>query len=134
MVDPKLLNERCIITPHLGEMERILSKVGGDEASLLATGVTIILKGEKDRVFNSKNEIVVEGGNAGMTKGGTGDVLAGLVAGLYAFSDEALSAAVVGSYVNKKAGEALFEEVGPFFKTSQLAAQIPAVLRAVLYR
>lgn len=134
MVDPKLLNERCIITPHLGEMDRVLSKLGGSEEALLKTGVTIILKGEKDRVFNSVNEVWVEGGNAGMTKGGTGDVLAGLVAGLYAFSDEPLSAAVVGSFVNKKAGETLFEEVGPFFKTSQLAAEIPAVLRAVLYR
>ncbi len=133
MVDPKLLNHNCIITPHVGEMERLLAKVGGDEKALLKSGVVVLLKGPKDRVFSHGTEEWIEGGNAGMTKGGTGDVLAGLVAGLYVSTDDSFAAAVLGSFVNKKAGESLYNKVGPFFKTSQLASEIPIVLKTALY-
>lgn len=132
MVDPKLLNSKCIITPHPGEWERLLGKVDGGEAKLKESGVTVLLKGEKDRVFNREAEVWVTGGNAGMTKGGTGDALAGLVAGLYVFTDEPMAAAVIGSFVNKTAGDTLYKKVGPFFKTSQLVTEIPVVLKHVL--
>ena len=73
----------------------------------------------------------VSGGNAGMTKGGTGDVLAGLVAALYC-KNEAFLSACAGSYINKKAGENLFKRVGYYFNASDLADEIPRVMKELL--
>jgi NAD(P)H-hydrate epimerase len=137
MVDPQLLNEHCIVTPHHRELVMVCEKLtdGKDLSSDLdlkeipaqLQGATIILKGHVDTVANSHQTISVAGGNAGMTKGGTGDVLAGLVAALYATND-AMTAAVVASYVNKKAGDELYKNVGPFFNASELVEAVPKVL------
>jgi hydroxyethylthiazole kinase-like uncharacterized protein yjeF len=152
MVDVALLNENTIITPHFQELKWILetfdAQVSGGQSQrlplpadaprdvapylsqlqlLVKQGVTVLLKGPTDLVFHQDQVIQVAGGNAGMTKGGTGDVLAGLVAALYC-KHEAVTAAVVASYVNKKAGEKLAEKVGPFFNASDLVTVIPEVL------
>ena len=139
MVMPSLLNANVIITPHATELERLLNavsvqqKIGSDDCFnwLLETGVTILLKGHKDFIYHKKTVVEVEGGNPGMTKGGTGDVLAGMVAGLYC-ANEAEVSAVVGSYTNKRAGEVLAEKVGPFFNASDLVQKVPEVLWAQL--
>lgn len=115
------------------------------QVSAVLHGATVLRKGESDFVTryhvkrtgkgfgNAEDDFeVVTGGNAGMTKGGTGDALAGLVAGLYAFCDDPFTVAVVASYVNKKAGDELFKSVGPFFTTNQLVEQIPKTLKEVL--
>lgn len=124
MIDIGLLNRHCIVTPHQGEYERLQGTISGE--------VTILLKGLVDEVsFGDKRELI-GGGNPGMTKGGTGDALAGLAAGLYSFCDDPFAVAVVASYVNKRAGDKLYESVGPFFTTNQLVEQIPKTLKEVL--
>ncbi|MEO8581593.1 MAG: NAD(P)H-hydrate dehydratase [Patescibacteria group bacterium] len=133
MIDPKLFTNKTIITPHHQEYAWLLEKVGrknteGYPFAELSEHPTILLKGKVDEVFNAEQKILVEGGNEGMTKGGTGDVLAGLVAGLYAFTDNPFAAAVVASYVNKHAGDELYKTVGPFFNSTDLANQIPKTL------
>lgn len=138
MVHPQLLTERCIITPHAGELERLISHFSFSDSSseatiknVLETRCTILLKGHTDFVYSGSEVVEITGGNPGMTKGGTGDVLAGLVAALYT-QNSALVAAAVGSYCNKKAGEELAKSVGPFFNASDLVAAIPGVLWAEL--
>lgn len=139
MVDPQLLTSSCIITPHQRELTRLFQNSDATKnlsnekaiAMLVTRGVTILLKGEIDHVYllnNGQQETVaVAGGNAGMTKGGTGDVLAGLVGALYCLHS-AQAAAVVGSYVNKKAGELLYQTRGPFFNASDLVDAVPRAL------
>jgi hydroxyethylthiazole kinase-like uncharacterized protein yjeF len=123
MIDATLLQPGHIITPHHREIERL-----NVTPELLADrGVTIVLKGRTDEVWADGQKILVEGGNAGMTKGGTGDVLAGLVAALYTTHTAAV-AAVVGSYVNKLAGDTLYDSAGPYFNASELAVQVPKSL------
>lgn len=63
-----------------------------------------------------------------MTKGGTGDVLAGLIAALACKNDPFL-ATIAGSFLNKRAGDELYKTVGPFFNASDLAAQIPKIMK-----
>lgn len=129
MFDPQLLKPHHLITPHRQELEMVLEKIEAKDplAWLKATGAGILLKGKVDQVeFGGKHYTII-GGNAGMTKGGTGDVLSGLVAGLYCNHDQ-LTSLVVGSYVNKRAGEALFEVVGPYFNATDLAAAVPEVM------
>ena len=94
-------------------------------------GCTILLKGEKDVVCSPGQCVEISGGNAGMTKGGTGDVLAGLVASL-ACKNDLFLAASAGSYINKKAGEALFEKGGYYFNSSDLVSEIPITMRKLL--
>lgn len=136
MILPELLTSSMIITPHKGELERLegtiqhRQKVDSDLSSfdtLLAKGTSVVLKGPTDYVYVGNAVIEVTGGNPGMTKGGTGDVLAGLIAALYCVNEKEV-AAVVGSYINKKAGEKLAEEVGAFFNASDLVEMVPKVL------
>lgn len=145
MISPQLLNKNMIITPHLRELAMLLAKIESqDEASLqekLLTasdtdlqvwcqklnGVTLLLKGKVDRVCAADQVISIEGGDPGMTKGGTGDVLAGLVAAL-ACTNDLLTASVVGSVVNKRAGEVLAEKYGSFFNASMLITAVPEAL------
>lgn len=141
MVSPNLLTDRCIITPHRKELEQLLENgsemeldaflnAGGIDLAALSQQLNqtaILLKGPIDTIAYQQQSWQVEGGNAGMTKGGTGDVLAGLIAGLYT-NNQLLPSLIAASYINKKAGDALFEEVGPFYNASDLLNKIPQVL------
>lgn len=132
-LDPSLLTASHLITPHHQELVGLATKVGLDpklpllRLSRSLNGCTILLKGQVDRVATSTQEFQVPGGNAGMTKGGTGDVLAGLAAGLYCHYD-ILTSAVVASWVNKAAADQLWQTVGPYFNASDLADQVPKTL------
>lgn len=125
MVLPQLLTPSCIITPHHQELTLIEQKML--KQNLDAPPVITLLKGKIDQIITPQQTYQIEGGNAGMTKGGTGDVLAGLVAGLYATND-ALSSCLVASYINKQAGDYLYSTVGPFFNASDLVQAIPQTL------
>ncbi len=125
MVLPQLLTPSCIITPHHQELTLIEQKML--KQNLDAPPVITLLKGKIDQVITPDQTYQIEGGNAGMTKGGTGDVLAGLVAGLYATND-ALNSCLVASYINKQAGDYLYSTVGPFFNASDLVQAIPQTL------
>lgn len=149
VMDPELLkqlNGNVVITPHKMEFEKLFgdkqkaisnkgldTKLIADHLSLIAKeyNCIVLLKGETDTVCSPEKCVTVSGGNAGMTKGGTGDVLAGLVAALACKNDLWLSA-TAGSYINKKAGESLFEKVGYYFNASDLADEIPVVMKKLL--
>lgn len=122
MVNPKLLQKNMIITPHQKEFN-LLNQKSHDKK----IPATILLKGPIDQIIYSGETFSITGGNAGMTKGGTGDVLAGLVAALYCKND-AVSSCIVASYVNKKAGDQLFKKSGPFFNASDLIAVVPEIM------
>lgn len=130
------INGNVIVTPHAGEFEKLFGVGAIDKAvSEMAKkyDCTILLKGPEDIVCSPKECVAVAGGNAGMTKGGTGDVLAGLVAALSCKNDLFLAAAAA-SFINKKAGDELYKRVGPYFNTSDLADQIPKVMKELLFK
>ncbi len=132
-ISAEFLPQNAILTPHNKEFATLFGmQPSAANVSEMAKkyGVVIILKGEKDIVCSPEKCVDVEGGNSGMTKGGTGDVLAGLVAALYCKND-AFLAACAASYINKKAGESLFERVGPYFNASDLASEIPRVMKSL---
>ncbi|HWY78850.1 MAG TPA: NAD(P)H-hydrate dehydratase [Candidatus Sulfotelmatobacter sp.] len=149
MMEPEWLlplQGNAVLTPHPVEFNRIEAKIQDqavrtelekksleEKAQVFARefNCVVLLKGEKDTVCSPEQCVSISGGNAGMTKGGTGDVLAGLVAAL-ACKNELFLAATAGSYFNKKAGEALFEKVGYTFNASDLADEIPVVMKKIL--
>ena len=134
VADPKLLPENAILTPHHQEFQTLFKLSPTPEnvqKMALKFNCTILLKGETDYVSNGTETVQISGGNAGMTKGGTGDVLAGLVAALYCKSDVFLSA-TASSFINKKAGDSLAKKTGIYFNASDLANEIPVVMGELL--
>lgn len=137
--------EHAILTPHQGEFATLCDKSQIPNLKNQAISneqkvkqfskqydCIVLLKGQEDIISNGEEVRVVEGGNAGMTKGGTGDVLAGLIAALACRNDPML-AATAGSFINKRSGDALFKNVGLFFNASDLAEQIPKTLKELLF-
>ena len=118
--------KNAILTPNTKEYKSLF----GDMEIVTASKVydcTIVLKDITDTVCSKGESVVVDGGNAGMAKGGTGDTMAGLVASLFAKNDPFL-AATAASFINKKAADELFKIQGPFFNAEDLANTIPKVL------
>lgn len=130
LINKALLNKNIIITPHGQEFKALFGLAGtAENARKMAKKYhcTIVLKGAKDVICNSQKIYYNKGGNAGMTKGGTGDVLAGLICALAAKND-VFTAAFYGSFFNKKAGEALFKKVGYYFHATDLANELPKII------
>lgn len=132
MADVSLFTSSMIVTPHHQEYARVFGHEPShnDDVMMISkmhNNVVIVLKGHHDVISDGVALEVVQGGNGGMTKGGTGDVLAGLIASFYCKSP-VLASAVMGSVINKKAGDALFQKVGPFFNTSDLIYQLQETL------
>lgn len=124
-VDTRLLNQNMIVTPNKREMGILLNYYSIE--SLHQKGISILAKGPMDVITNHDQRVEVEGGTGALTKGGTGDVLAGMVAGFYAKSP-AMAACVVASQANKLAGEQLEVRVGQFFGASDLIIEAQVVL------
>lgn len=118
-----------IATPHLGELERMgLSDSDISDASK-QSNISIFLKGAVDRLaFPDGSEEAISGGNAGLTVGGTGDALAGLIAGLLAQGLSPRDACVTAGRTIKAAGEALYTQKGYAYTARDVIHRIPFIL------
>jgi ADP-dependent NAD(P)H-hydrate dehydratase / NAD(P)H-hydrate epimerase len=105
-----------VLTPHPGEMARLVGKSVPDvQSNRLETarifardrGVTLVLKGSRTLIAHPDGRVAVNtSGNPGMAKGGSGDVLTGVIAGLLAqFPDEAGRAVEAAVYLHGLAGD-----------------------------
>lgn len=113
----------CIITPHPGEMARLLDWDSADEVQKDRKGAVeeflkrypkliVVLKGHKTLVADSQHLFVNTTGNPGMATAGTGDVLTGLIAGLLAQGFSAFDSAQLGTYLHGLAGDLAAAEKG----------------------
>lgn len=111
-----------VLTPHVGELARLMGRTTAvcaaalpEYAGDLAREIHGIVAAKDARSF-----ICAQGhpvcvnlcGNSGMATAGSGDVLAGIIAGLLAQGMEAFEAAAVGVYVHAKAGDRASQELG----------------------
>ena len=103
-----LLHERVVLTPHPGEMSRLTglsAKEVLDDPVTLARryagtwGCTVLLKGAATVISDGKRTCIVAEGNAGLGKGGSGDVLTGIITGLLSQGVEPYHGACLGSYL-----------------------------------
>lgn len=112
-----------IITPHPGEMARLVGKrnaevqadrIGVARAFATKHQVITVLKGSRSLVAAPDGEVYVNPtGNAGMATAGAGDVLTGLIAGLLAQSPrDALGATIAGVYLHGLAGDIAADKLG----------------------
>ena len=91
-------------------------------------GATILLKGHVDVVSDGERVKFNFTGNPGMTVGGTGDVLSGVVGGLMANGVPPFKAASAGAFVNGAAGDFVARDKGFHMVASDLLEWIPKVL------
>jgi len=130
-----------IITPHPGEMARLQAspdpmKFRLEAAEKLAKHrkVIVVLKGAGTIVSSPEGETYVNPtGNPGMATGGSGDVLAGMIAGLMTQLPP-FKAAVAGVYLHGLAGDLFAEEFGPeTLIASDLLRYLPKAFQLVLH-
>ncbi len=120
----------CIITPHAGEFRRNFGDASISEvASKL--GCTVLLKGVEDVISDGKRTKTNMSGNAGMTVGGTGDVLAGIAAALFC-NDDAFHAACAAAFVNGYAGDICLEKYGYNFTAMHLIDELPYAFQSCM--
>jgi ADP-dependent NAD(P)H-hydrate dehydratase len=130
---------RAVLTPHAGEMASILG-VGRDavEADPIGTGrhaaallqAVVVMKGARTHVVSPAGDAwSYTGGSVGLATSGSGDVLAGLLAGLLARGAPPVSAAVWAVWLHGEAGASLAQRIGPIgFLARELAAEIPRLM------
>ncbi len=117
-----LRNSNC--NGSLKEIQRIIcSNV------LLVKGYNAKAKKHIDAIISKDKILYNKTGNAGMTVGGTGDVMAGLTAGLLAQEKDAVKAASAAAYVNGKTGDLLLKKYGYGFTASDLLEKAPGILK-----
>ena len=130
---PRTAQEDTIITPHEGEFVRYFGTLSGSRlsrAKQLAAmrGCTVVLKGEKT-IVASPNGRVSKNMNASpwLATAGTGDVLAGMIAGLLAQGMPPFSAASAAVWLHGEAGR----KCGAYLVASDLLDALQPVLQAV---
>lgn len=127
-----------ILTPHEGEFARM----GGDTSSGRLAGalaftsehdnVILILKGHGTLVCRAGEAVVNPTGTPAMAKGGSGDVLAGMLAALAGQGFDPWFAARCAVYLHGLAGEIARDRLGEYCVTpSDLIAALPEAFRAV---
>ena len=129
VLDPKRLHPKAILTPHALEFKSAFGVAASEKTAKEMSrkyGCTILLKGKTDIVASNGKIAKVAGGNAGMTKGGTGDALAGLLAAIYSHPScpSPLHAAWSASFLNKRAGDVLHRILGYNFSSEDLANEL----------
>ena len=123
------LPAQTIMTPHLGEMARLLKRGKTKEINLdflktcqefaVENKVTLVVKGAPSFIFHHAHPIYVSSvGNPGLATAGTGDVLTGLIAGLLAQKLTPLQAACLGVYIHGVAGELAAHELTAYCMTA----------------
>jgi len=131
IVNKKLLNKNCLLTPHKQEFKLLFNKTASKKTVLEAAkkyNCIIVLKGAEDLVSNGKEVKINNTGNPGMTKGGTGDVLAGLIASL-ACKNDLFLAGQVGAFINGLAGDKLKKKALYYYNASDLIKEIPGTIK-----
>ena len=137
-----LKNKKCdvILTPHGKEFSRLthltvdeVLKKGAEISMRFARGcrATVLLKNALSVITDGEKLALNLTGNSGQAKGGSGDVLSGVIAGLCASGSSAFEGGVLGAYLVGKAAELAALDFGEYSLTaSELIAYLP---RAFLF-
>jgi len=126
-----------VFTPHAGEYQILTGREPPRELNEKAAevqktaeelGAVVLLKGRVDVISDGKRVKLNFTGNPGMTVGGTGDVLSGIVAAFMAQGADPFEAAVAGAFINGAAGDFVQSEKGYHMVPTDLLDWIPCVI------
>ncbi len=133
------LHGRAVLTPHAGEMATLL---GIDKDAVEASpavcavnaaqrfGAVVALKGPESWIAEPDGTLYrYAGGSVGLATSGSGDTLAGIVAGLAARGASAAHAALWAAYLHGEAGEVLARRIGPIgYLARELLGEVPGIM------
>ena len=139
-----LKDKHVIMTPHAGE----LSKIGGMEGRVEVppeanseeriefvkefsklNKVVTLMKGPTDIISDGVRVKLTRKGNAGMTVGGTGDVLAGITGAFFAIASDPFKAATAAAFINGTAGDLAFADKGYGLLATDVVENITNVMK-----
>jgi NAD(P)H-hydrate epimerase len=138
----KKVTAPLILTPHIGEMARLLEKdideVKNNRKDIALEfahqyNIVLVLKGHETIVVGPDGALYVNAtGNVGMATGGTGDVLTGMIASFVGQGMGAFYAAAAGVYFHGLAGDLAAKEKGPLsLVATDLLNKLPEVLKTL---
>ncbi|HTX18588.1 MAG TPA: NAD(P)H-hydrate dehydratase [Bacteroidota bacterium] len=136
---------RLVLTPHLGEFSRMISRsakeIEGAKLKLARayakdSGAVLVLKGAPTLVVDPSGEVFVNStGNPGMATAGSGDVLGGIIAALAGQGNAPLQAAINGVYVHGLAGDLARDERGEMgMLAGDILEHVPMALSSLAAR
>jgi len=115
----ELLPEKSILTPHPGELKRLLGDWNDDFEKLKKAKafskkhqLILAIKGAYTLIVADENIYINTTGNPGMATAGSGDVLSGIISGLLSQGYDPLIATVFGVYLHGKAGDFAAQKLG----------------------
>lgn len=126
-----------VLTPHAGEYgiltgeappKDLRERVNHVRKTAVELGATILLKGYVDVISDGTSVKMNFTGNPGMTVGGTGDTLCGIVGAFLAQGFSAFRAAVAGAFINGAAGDFVYKAKGYHMVPTDLLKWIPRVM------
>lgn len=133
-------SHRAILTPHIGEMSRLTqidkNRILENPAEICREYAkqhecVVVLKSAVSYISDGEKVFINKTGNDKLAKGGSGDVLAGIIAGLLARGVEPLDAAVCGAYILGRCAE--LSPVNAFSHLpSDIILQIPSVIDEII--
>ncbi|MBQ7181905.1 MAG: NAD(P)H-hydrate dehydratase [Bacteroidaceae bacterium] len=133
------LHKRCILTPHMGEMQALSRGFNLGTADMQraaanlakARGLIVVLKGHPTCIYIPGGEVFAcPRGNAGMATAGSGDVLTGLITGLLAQGYAVREAALLGVWLHATAGDLAAQEMGQeCMLASDITRHLPGAFR-----
>lgn len=142
---PSALNhfgDNAVITPHAGEMSRITGKseqeieanpeeTAVDAASTL--NAIVVLKGSRTFIASPNGDLFCyDAGDVGLATSGSGDTLAGVIAGLVARGAMPLQASLWGVFLHGSAGNRLAKRIGRIgYLARELLDEIPPIMNRV---
>ena len=133
------LDGKAVVTPHSGEMSRMLGlseqeisrdpeQISLDAASSL--NAVVALKGGRTFIASPNGELFCyDSGDVGLATSGSGDTLAGVIAGLIARGTDPLDATLWGVFVHGSAGNKLAKRMGRIgYLARELLDEIPPIM------
>ncbi|MCQ2559371.1 MAG: NAD(P)H-hydrate dehydratase [Clostridia bacterium] len=127
-----------ILTPHQGEMARLIGQPLGDNLLEIARHyaarwqVTLVLKGASTIIAAPEHFYINSTGNPGMATGGSGDVLSGIIGGLLAQGLSPEAAAACGVWLHGRAGDWAAQSKGQMgLLAGDLIDTLPKILKSL---
>lgn len=137
----KKFKTKPLLTPHQKEFQTLfgndLLSLSREEKIQIVTKtakqyrVILLVKCGYDIVSDGEQTVVIDGGNAGLTKGGSGDILASLAACFFT-KHEGVQSAVLSSYLLKKTADELFKKKKYWFNNNDIISSLPKTLAGLL--